>query len=128
MILGSKLVLRFDVLHNKIYNVFLTFYIGFQHADRNLKYILAILNSKIGQYLLDEIRGVNNKDINPDYLKDIPIPEISLEEQQVFIDLADKMMELNKNFFSCKTPKDEKILKLQISKTDDKINQLVYEL
>ena len=45
-------------------------------AEINLKFILAILNSKIGQYLLNEIRGIKNKDINPDYLKDITIPPI----------------------------------------------------
>ena len=38
------------------------------------------------------------------------------------------MLDLNKELAECKTPKDEKILKLQISKTDDKINRLVYEL
>ena len=38
------------------------------------------------------------------------------------------MLELNRNLAKCKTPKDEKILKLQITKTDEKINQLVYEL
>ncbi|WP_407381401.1 Eco57I restriction-modification methylase domain-containing protein [Methanobrevibacter sp.] len=94
----------------------------------DLKYILLILNSKMGQYLLNEIRGINNKDINPEYLKDIPIPKISLETQQPFIELADKMLELNKTLADCKTPKEEKLLKLQIAKTDEKIDQLVYEL
>ena len=94
----------------------------------DLKYILSILNSKMGQYLLNEIRGINNKDINPEYLKDIPIPEIPLEAQQHLIELVNKMLEFNKNITNCKTPKDEKMLKLQITKTDEKINQLVYEL
>ena len=94
----------------------------------DLKYILSILNSNMGQYLLNEIRGINNKDINPEYLKDIPIPQIPLENQQQFIKLTEDMIKFNKNLNSCKTPKDEKILKLQIKKTDNKINQLVYEL
>ena len=42
--------------------------------------------------------------------------------------LANKMVNLNNELLVCKTPKDEKILKLQIKKTDNKINQLVYEL
>ena len=94
----------------------------------DLKFILSILNSKMGQYLLNEIRGINNKDINPEYLKNISVPEISLEEQQPFVELANKMLTLNKDLANCKTPKDEKLLKLQISKIDEKINQLVYEL
>ena len=94
----------------------------------NLKYILSILNSKMGQYLLNENRGTNNKDINPEYLKNIPLPEISFEEQKTFIELAENMMELNKKLANCKTPKEEKLLKLQITKTDEKIDKLVYEL
>ena len=62
---------------------------------------------------MNEIRGINNKDINPVYLKDMPIPEIVRGDQQQFIELVDKMLELNITLANCKTPKDEKILKLQ---------------
>ena len=42
--------------------------------------------------------------------------------------LVDNILLFNKDLTSCKTPKDEKLLKLQIDKTEEKINQLVYEL
>ena len=35
---------------------------------------------------------------------------------------------LNKKLADCKTPKDKKLLKLQIAKTDEKIDKLVYEI
>ena len=41
------------------------------------------------------------------------IPLVVSESKQQLIELADKMLELNKNLTNCKTPKDEKILKLQ---------------
>ncbi len=61
----------------------------------NLLYLLAILNSKYASYLLDLIRGKGNIDVNPEYIRNIPIPTISLEQQQPFIALADKMLTLN---------------------------------
>ena len=44
----------------------------------SLLYILAILNSRYGNYLLNSIRGVGNIDINPEYLRQIPIPKMEL--------------------------------------------------
>ena len=58
----------------------------------NIKYILAILNSKIGTYLLNQHRGVGNIDINPEYLKNIPIPKINIELQQPFVDIVEKIL------------------------------------
>ena len=94
----------------------------------NLKYILSILNSNMGQYLLNEIRGINNKDINPDYLKDIKIPEISFDEQKPIIELVNKMLDLNVQLQNVKTPKQKGLLEKQIKVTDKKINQLIYKL
>lgn len=51
----------------------------------SLKYLLALINSKLANYLLDQIRGTGNIDINPEYLKKIPIPKIPPEHQQHFI-------------------------------------------
>jgi hypothetical protein len=61
-----------------------------------LNYLLAILNSKLATYLLDRIRGVGNIDINPEYLKNIPIPKISLDQQLPFITRAEKILSLKK--------------------------------
>lgn len=58
----------------------------------SLKYLLAILNSKIANYILDQIRGPGNIDINPEYLKNIPIPIIPLDEQGSFLTLVNKIL------------------------------------
>lgn len=62
----------------------------------DLRYLLAILNSKYANYILNNIRGDGNIDVNPEYIRNIPIPAIPLADQQPFIDLANKMLSLNK--------------------------------
>lgn len=64
----------------------------------SLKYLLAILNSKMGIYLLNQIRGVKNKDINPDSLRLIPIPEADKETQKEIINLVDEMIKYNQEY------------------------------
>jgi len=61
----------------------------------DLRYLLAIINSKYANTILDDIRGDGNIDVNPEYIRNIPIPECT--DQQPFIDLADKMLSLNKD-------------------------------
>jgi adenine-specific DNA-methyltransferase len=60
----------------------------------NLKYLLALINSKLVSYLLNQIRGVGNIDINPDYLKNIPIPKISSKQQKNLIINVDKILSI----------------------------------
>ena len=60
----------------------------------DLLYLLCILNSRYGQILLDDIRG-GDYHIVPEHIRNIPIPECA--DQQPFIDLADKMLSLNKD-------------------------------
>ena len=97
----------------------------------NLKYLSAIFSSKLinfyFKFLATPLRG-NYYNLSKIYVEKIPLILLPETEQQLLIELTDRMMELNRNFASCKTPKDEKILKLQITKTEEKINQLVYEL
>lgn len=65
----------------------------------SLKYLLAIVNSRIGLFLLNQIRGVKNKDINPDSLRLIPVPTCDKVTQEEIIVLVDKLLEYN-TFFS----------------------------
>lgn len=64
----------------------------------DLRYLLAILNSKYANSILDDIRGDGNIDVNPEYIRNIPIPECA--DQQPFIDLADRMLSLNRDLQS----------------------------
>lgn len=64
----------------------------------SLKYLLAIINSKMGLYLLNQIRGVKNKDINPDSLRLIPIPSANQETQNKIISLVDELIDYNREY------------------------------
>ncbi len=78
---------------NTLYNI------NLKTNNFNLKYILTILNSNTikkywlsmysdGKQLFPKIKGYQ--------LKSLPIPKLSLQAQQPFIEKADKMLELNK--------------------------------
>ena len=79
----------FDTLVHGIYQV---------NAQYSLKYLLAILNSKPATYFyrcLHDIKGKVFAKISLDDLSCFPIPECA--DQQPFIELADKMLSLNKD-------------------------------
>jgi uncharacterized protein YaaN involved in tellurite resistance len=50
----------------------------------------------MGNYFINKIGGSGNIDLNPEYLKKIPIPEIPLKEQKLFIEKSSLMLKLNK--------------------------------
>ena len=60
-----------------------------------IKFLLVLLNSTYANYLLDSIRGSGNIDVNPEYIRNIPIPQLTIDAQQPFIALADTMLSLN---------------------------------
>ena len=60
-----------------------------------IKFLLVLLNSKYANYLLNSIRGSGNIDVNPEYIRNIPIPSITLESQHLFVGLADTILSLN---------------------------------
>jgi type I restriction-modification system DNA methylase subunit len=70
----------------------------------DLKYILAILNSKYAMHFLNNIRRHRLENyFYPDDFRKLPIPKISKEKQQPFIDLAQKMISLNEEFATKKS-------------------------
>jgi len=96
-----------------------------QHFD--LKYILAILNSEWALNFLKTISR-NKLGFYPDDIKQLPIKIISPSEQEPFIEKAELMLELNKEFYERK----DKFLKLikheyKIDKLPQKLDKF-YEL
>ena len=64
----------------------------------NLKYLLALLNSKLMRFLYESSINESGKvfaQVKIIYVDPLPIKEISLEQQQPFVALADKMLSLN---------------------------------
>lgn len=96
-----------------------------------LNYLSSLLNSKllyfqfkfIGSILGD--KGLRYKKV---FVKNIPIYPATKEEQEPFIELADKMIQLNRDLAYAKTPHEKKLLEKQISVTDKKIDKMVYGL
>ncbi|MDR0911440.1 MAG: N-6 DNA methylase, partial [Methanobrevibacter sp.] len=96
-----------------------------------MEYILALLNSKLLNFRYKTIGKQTGSGVFEYFangISKIPIPAISLEEQKPFSNLTNKMMDLKKKFNSAKTPHDKQLLEKQIQKTDEKIDNLVYEL
>jgi hypothetical protein len=63
-----------------------------------ISYVIAIINSKtINYWFANYFKDVN---IKPEQLREIPIPRISLLEQQPFIEKADLMLSLSKDLQS----------------------------
>jgi type I restriction-modification system DNA methylase subunit len=97
----------------------------------SIKYILTLLNSKLLTFRYRSIgkqTGGGSYEYFPNGVGKLPIPEISLKEQQPLIDLADEMIRLNKELNNLKTPHDKRILEVQITAIDKKIDSLVYDL
>ncbi|MCX6763137.1 MAG: N-6 DNA methylase [Candidatus Moranbacteria bacterium] len=109
-------------------------------SDYSVKYLLALLNSKLLSYHFRNkfeeahVRGgyLQFKKI---YTSQIPIYKIDFSEKEEkkkhdeLANLADKMLELNKELQSIPENSDKwNLLKEEIAKTDKEIDQKVYEL
>jgi type I restriction-modification system DNA methylase subunit len=95
----------------------------------DIKYILSIINSKLIRYFLD-INSRSKLSIYPDDWKKIPIKDLTLNQQQPLIALADKMLSLNKRLNELGDKKTEERARIEeeIKKTDYEIDQEVYKL
>lgn len=89
----------------------------------DLKYVLAILNSNLGNYLYQLINFEKDKvfaQVKLTFLRKIPIKKAAIEEQQRFISYVDKIIALKKS----REEKDSK----QVLEYEKQIDQLVYKL
>ncbi|BBL62008.1 hypothetical protein MarbSA_10480 [Methanobrevibacter arboriphilus] len=101
-----------------------------EKTNIDLKYVLALINSKLYYNWFNQ-KGKKKGDALELYqkpLSQIPIKDINKDKQQPFIDLVDKMIQLNQDLSNANNPHDKKLLEKQIEITDDKINRLIYEL
>lgn len=97
----------------------------------NIDYLLCLLNSNLLTYryrTIGKMTGSNSYEYFPNGVSKMPIKIIDEKDQEIFISLANEMMKLKKDYQSCNTPTERRILQQQINVTDKKINELVYEL
>lgn len=101
--------------------------------DKNysLKFLLAVLNSKLGEHWFNingKKRGVG-VDIGVAVFRQFPVHSANATEQKQIEVLVNKMLKLQKEHHAV-TPDTDKweILKSEIANTDDQIDQMVYKL
>ncbi len=102
------------------------YYIVEKSKSLKLKYILALLNSKL-YYLWLYFRGKRKGEMLELYLtplSEIPIKEISKEQQKPFIELVDKILSITKN----KDYLDNPDKQAKVKRLEKEIDQLVYKL
>lgn len=94
----------------------------------SIKYVLAILNSKLmNWYYRQFFRDVN---IKPEDLRELPIKKLDFEAQKPLIDLVDKMLTLNEKLvdFGSRRTDERATIEDKIKKVDEEIECLVYRL
>ena len=100
------------------------------NSINELKFLLGILNSNLTTFFISKVascfRG-GYYSFGKHSFEHFPLPTLDFNDEKL-IKLVDEMIKLNKELATCKTPKEEKLLKIQIAKTDAKIDQLVYKL
>ncbi|MDP3034029.1 MAG: Eco57I restriction-modification methylase domain-containing protein [Methanobacteriaceae archaeon] len=96
-------------------------------------YILGLLNSKLLDYYLKQISSTFRGGYyayNKQYIEKLPIVAMkNIENEKHNISyLAGKMLQLNKDLQTAKTPNSKQNIQRQIEATDKQIDKLVYEL
>jgi hypothetical protein len=97
----------------------------------NLKYLLAILNSRLFRWRYASIgkqTGGGIFEYMPNGVGKFPIPEADAKTQNEFALLADKMIELKQKEYAEQNPQAKKIISRQIDGVDRTINAAVYGL
>jgi hypothetical protein len=114
-------------------------YLGFSNmtvvfgtnAAYSLKYILALLNSKLLTFRYRNIgkqTGGGSFEYFPNGLGKLPIPEVDAKTQDEFIFLVDKILELKHGEYTEQNPQTKKIISRQIDGVDSMIDKAVYKL
>ena len=133
---GSKIVCGVRVAYPSFFYTEEAYYgsraLNFIKTDRiNLKYLTGILNSKLTFYWLKN-KGKQLGDllqIDKGPLMEIPICVGNKEQQKEIINLVDKMIFLNKKLHEVLEYSNEwDNVKLEIGKTDKKIDEEVYKI
>lgn len=101
------------------------------NKDVSLKYILALLNSKVLNFRYKSIGKQTGGGIY-EYFENgvgkLPIPVTNREEQDVFIKFVDQMLEMQKRLHSARSESDKKHIQQKVEVLDKQIDALVYEL
>lgn len=93
------------IFENENYRIVDTIYQIVLDKEISNKYVLAIINSNFMNWFVYRFvfaKAIRSFQFSGDVAKKIPIPKISLTEQKPFIEKADEMLKLNKEFYDKK--------------------------
>lgn len=90
------------------------------------QYLQSILNSRIIKFYVNELL-YDGTHFYPNHMKQLPIKQISLEEQKPFIDLVDQILEITKKEDYLEREDLQKQVKVLEARIDDMVYKL-YEL
>jgi hypothetical protein len=125
---GSYPIVTIDTDH---YYTLDTVHNGILIDDKfNLKYIMLILNSNLIKYiygLMINEEGKTFAQVKIIYIDELPIKEISLEQQEPFIEKADKMLGLNKELQNTKQNFLDELKLEKLSKKLENFEELSFE-
>lgn len=93
----------------------------------DLKYLLAIMNSRYASILLTNLRG-GDYHIVPEHIRNITIPSATQSQQQELANLATLMMDAVKRQQEAKSDQEKNVCKMRIEAIDAQINAKVYNL
>ncbi len=109
-----------------------------ENIPENIRYILAIINSKVIYHYYYEIFGEKNKKVFPHFRQtqflQLPIRKIDFSNpiekgrHDQLVSLVDQMLEAQKLSHNPKSESDKKIYAQKIEMIDNRIDRLVYEL
>jgi adenine-specific DNA-methyltransferase len=95
--------------------------------DIDLRYLLAIINSKYASVLLRILRS-GDYHIVPEYLRNLPIPVVSGKKQEPIISFVDQMLAMKKREQAETVPQTKTMIGRQIAALDEQIDKAVYKL
>uniref|UniRef100_UPI00388D9275 Eco57I restriction-modification methylase domain-containing protein n=1 Tax=Methanobrevibacter sp. TaxID=66852 RepID=UPI00388D9275 len=128
VITSDKLIVAVD--ENKLYATDGVYLFG-TIEKFNPYFVTAIFNSKLYTFIYRLYSLENGRilpQVKPAIVKRMPFIDVELNNQKPFIELSNKLNDLKKELQVVKTPQEEKLLKIQIDKVDEQINNMVYEL
>jgi adenine-specific DNA-methyltransferase len=97
-----------------------------------IEYVLGVLNSKLMNWFYStnfSNRSELTVNISKTFLSKIPVKKLSINDQKILVNLVNKILILNKDLV--KIPENSNkwnSVKLEIEKTDKKINEEIYKL
>ncbi|MEZ5036153.1 MAG: TaqI-like C-terminal specificity domain-containing protein [Chitinophagales bacterium] len=96
------------------------------------KFILGILNSKLTDFYYQQInpeRGEALAEVKKNHIEQLPIPkDISDKQQTEIIKLVEQLLQFNKELQAVTLADKKDQLQNRISFSEDKINQIIYDL